>query len=49
MFDSQAGKTIQLLQGPGDDNGIYRLTYEGVLSRIGGLGEAPARIGDILT
>ena len=49
VFDSQAGKTIQLLQGPGDDNGIYRLTYEGVLSRIGGLGEAPARIGDILT
>jgi len=34
MFDSQAGMTIQLLQGP-KDNDIYQLTYQGELSRIG--------------
>jgi aldose sugar dehydrogenase len=39
MFDSQAGMTIQLLQGPDDDN-IYRLTYQGELSRIGLFGSA---------
>ena len=40
MFDSQAGMTIQLLQGPGNDNNIYRLTYQGELSRIGLFGSA---------
>jgi glucose/arabinose dehydrogenase len=40
MFDSQAGMTIQLLQGPDNDNNIYRLTYQGELSRIGPHGSA---------
>ena len=40
MFDNQAGMTIQLLQGPDNDNNIYRLTYQGELSRIGPHGSA---------
>jgi aldose sugar dehydrogenase len=39
MFDSNAGRTIQMLQGP--DGDIYRLTYQGRLSRLGKIGSTP--------
>lgn len=39
MFDSQAGITVQLIQGP--DDAIYQLTYTGELSRIAGFLGAP--------